>query len=172
MQEMYVDDIGEGFPLVLVHGFLGSSEMWEPQKKFLSKFFRVITPALPGFGESSNLKSLDSINVMAIKTLELLEKKEVNKFNLMGHSMGGMIVQEMSKLSSNKINKLILYSTGPVGDIPGRFEPIDISREKLKKEGIEKTAHRISKKWLSGPRASFKMFLLFPGIFSILKLVI
>ena len=59
MQEIYVDDIGTGFPLVLVHGFLGSSEMWDPQKKFLSKFFRIITPALPGFGESSNLKSLD-----------------------------------------------------------------------------------------------------------------
>ena len=29
-------DIGEGFPFVLVHGFLGSSEMWDPQKKFFS----------------------------------------------------------------------------------------------------------------------------------------
>jgi Predicted hydrolases or acyltransferases (alpha/beta hydrolase superfamily) len=147
MQEMYVDDIGEGFPLVLVHGFLGSSAMWDPQKKYLSKYFRIITPALPGFGESSKLKSLDSINAMATKILELLEKKEINKFNLMGHSMGGMIVQEMTKLSGNKINKLICYATGPVGDIPGRFETIDISREKLKKEGIEKTANRISKKW-------------------------
>ena len=147
MQEMYVDDIGEGFPLVLVNGFLGSSAMWDPQKKYLSKYFRIITPALPGFGESSKLKSLDSINAMATKILELLEKKEINKFNLMGHSMGGMIVQEMTKLSGNKINKLICYATGPVGDIPGRFETIDISREKLKKEGIEKTANRISKKW-------------------------
>ena len=153
---MYVDDIGEGFPLVLVHGFLGSSAMWDPQKKYLSKYFRIITPALPGFGESSKLKSLDSINAMATKILELLEKKEINKFNLMGHSMGGMIVQEMTKLSGNKINKLICYATGPVGDIPGRFETIDISREKLKKEGIEKTANRISKKWfINGDKAKY-----------------
>ena len=156
MQEMFTDDIGEGFPLVLVHGFLGSSAMWTPQKKFLSKYFRIIAPAIPGFGESSKLKSLDSINAMAKKILELLEKKEINKFNLMGHSMGGMIVQEMTKLSGNKIKKLICYATGPIGDIPGRFEPIDTSREKLKKDGIEKTSNRISKKWfVEGDKAKY-----------------
>ena len=36
--------------------------MWNPQKEFLSKHFRIITPALPGFGESSKAKSLNNIN--------------------------------------------------------------------------------------------------------------
>ena len=65
MQEIYVDDVGKGFPLVLVHGFLGSSDMWKFQKQYFSKHFKVIAPALPGFGESSNVKSLNSINDMA-----------------------------------------------------------------------------------------------------------
>ena len=56
MQEIYVDDIGSGFPIVLVHGFLGSSAIWSPQKEFFSKYFRVIAPALPGFGESKKIK--------------------------------------------------------------------------------------------------------------------
>ena len=42
MQNLYVDDLGEGYPLVLVHGYLGSSEMWNLQKEFLSKHFRII----------------------------------------------------------------------------------------------------------------------------------
>ncbi len=156
MQEIYVDDIGSGFPLVLVHGFLGSSAMWSPQKEFLSKFYRVIAPALPGFGESSKIKSLNNINDMAKTILEVLEKKEIQKFNLIGHSMGGMIVQEMANLSGEKINKLICYATGPIGDIPGRFEPIDVSRKKLKKDGIEKTSNRISKKWfVEGDKAKY-----------------
>ena len=156
MQEIYVDDIGEGYPLVLVHGFLGSSAMWSPQKEFLSKYYRVIAPALPGFGESSKIKSLDSINAMAEKVLEILNKKEIKKFNLMGHSMGGMIVQEMAKISGEKINKLICYATGPIGDIPGRFEPIDVSREKLKENGIAETSNRISKKWfVEGDQAKY-----------------
>ena len=156
MQEIYNDDSGTGFPLVLVHGFLGSSSMWTPQKEFLSKYFRVISPALPGFGESSKIKSLESINDMAKTVLELLIKKNIDKFNLMGHSMGGMIVQEMTKISGEKINKLICYSTGPIGDIPGRFESIDLSRKKLKQDGIEKTANRISKKWfIEGDKAKY-----------------
>jgi len=156
MQEIYIDDIGKGYPLVLVHGFLGSSEMWKPQKEYLSKFFRVIAPALPGFGESSKVKSCESINAMAKTILDLLNKKNINKFNLMGHSMGGMIVQEIAKISGEKINKLICYATGPIGDIPGRFEPIDVSREKLKKDGLEETAYRISKKWfVEGDKAKY-----------------
>ena len=156
MQEIFNDDSGTGFPLVLVHGFLGSSSMWTPQKEFLSKYFRVISPALPGFGESSKIKSLVSINDMAKTVLELLIKKNIDKFNLMGHSMGGMIVQEMTKISGEKINKLICYSTGPIGDIPGRFESIDLSRKKLKQDGIEKTANRISKKWfIEGDKAKY-----------------
>ncbi len=156
MQEIYVDDTGKGFPLVLVHGFLGSSAMWSPQKEFLSKHYRIIAPALPGFGESSKIKSLDSINAMAEKVLEILNKKEIKKFNLMGHSMGGMVVQEMAKISGKKINKLICYATGPIGDIPGRFEPIDVSREKLKENGIAETSNRISKKWfVEGDQAKY-----------------
>tara|TARA_Y100000590_G_scaffold398253_1_gene480519 strand:+ start:1914 stop:2669 length:756 start_codon:yes stop_codon:yes gene_type:complete len=156
MQEIYVDDIGTGFPFVLVHGFLGSSAIWSPQKEFFSKYFRVIAPALPGFGESKKIKSLHSINDMAKTVFKILEKKGIKKFNLLGHSMGGMIVQEMANLSSEKINKLICYATGPIGDIPGRFETIDVSREKLKANGIEKTSNRISKKWfLQGDKAKY-----------------
>ena len=156
MQEIYVDDIGSGFPLVLVHGFLGSSAMWTPQKEFFSKHYRVIVPALPGFGESSKIKSLNSINAMAEKVLEILHHKNINKFNLMGHSMGGMIVQEMAKISGEKINKLICYATGSIGDIPGRFEPIDVSRKKLKEDGIESTSNRISKKWfIEGEKSKY-----------------
>ena len=147
MQDIYIDDQGNGFPLVLVHGFLGSSEMWNPQKEFLSKHFRVISPALPGFGESHKVKSHDSINEMAQTVLKYLKKMNIEKFNLLGHSMGGMIVQEMAKISGDKINKLICYATGSIGDIPGRFESMDTSRERLRKEGIKETVRRVPKKW-------------------------
>ena len=65
MQDIYIDDIGSGYPLVLVHGYLGSSEMWKFQKDHLSKSFRIIAPALPGFGESFNAQSLNSISLLA-----------------------------------------------------------------------------------------------------------
>ena len=147
MQDIFSEDVGSGTPLVLVHGFLGSSDMWSPQIKFFKDNFRVIAPALPGFGKSNAIDSCDSIKCMAKAILNLLEKKEIKNFNLLGHSMGGMIVQEMTKLVGEKILKLICYGTGPRGDIPGRFETIDQSREKLKINGLEVTANRIAKTW-------------------------
>ena len=72
----------------------------------------------------------------------------------MGHSMGGMIVQEISKISGHRINKLICFATGPIGDIPGRFESINTSIEKLKVEGIKEQVKRIPKNWfVEGDRA-------------------
>ena len=52
MNDIYTDIIGEGYPLVLVHGYFGSSNMWCNQKKTFSKHFKVIAPSLPGYGES------------------------------------------------------------------------------------------------------------------------
>jgi len=147
MQDIFTVDTGNGIPLVLVHGFLGSSDMWEPQINFFKDNFRVIAPALPGFGNSSAINSCNSIECMAKTILSLLEKKEIKNFNLLGHSMGGMIVQEMTKLAGDKILKLICYGTGPIGNIPGRFETIDQSREKLKINGLNDTAYRIAKTW-------------------------
>ena len=147
MSNIYVEDVGKGFPFVFVHGYLGSSKMWNFQKEFFSKHYRVIIPALPGFGESHNVKSLDSINKMARQIIDLLDQKNIDKFNLIGHSMGGMIVQEITKLIGDRVNKLICFATGSIGEIPGRFETIDETREKLKKDGTEVSFSRVPKKW-------------------------
>ena len=147
MQDIFSEDVGSGASLVLVHGFLGSSDMWDPQIKFFKDNFRVIAPTLPGFGKNNTIDSCESIECMAKTILNLLEKKEIKKFNLLGHSMGGMIVQEMAKIAGEKILKLICYGTGPRGNMPGRFETIDESRKKLKINGLKDTAYRIAKTW-------------------------
>ena len=147
MQDIYVKDIGKGFPLVLVHGFLGSSQMWELQIEYFKKNYRVIAIDLPGFGKSNKSKSSNSIISMAKIVIDSLKEKKIEKFYLLGHSMGGMIVQEIAKTVGNQVSKLVCYGTGPVGEIPGRFETMEKSREKLKKRGLKVTANRIAKTW-------------------------
>jgi pimeloyl-ACP methyl ester carboxylesterase len=149
MQDLYIGDVGKGFPLVLVHGFLGSSKMCKPQINFFKKNFRVITPDIPGFGKSNKIKSYNSIQSIANLLLENLQNKKIDKFHLLGHSMGGMIVQEMAKTKRDKISKLVCYSTGPRGEMPGRFETVDQSRENLKKKGLETVARNIAKTWFT-----------------------
>jgi len=156
MQDLFISDNGNKFPLVMVHGFLGSSEMWKPQINFLKDHYRVIAPDLPGFGQSNKADPCDSINLMAKSILNSIDKKNINKFHLLGHSMGGMIVQEMIKLASDKVEKLICYGTGPRGEMPERFETIDQSRDRLKKEGLDETANRIAKTWfVDGDKAEY-----------------
>ena len=156
MQDTHIGDEGKGFPLVLVHGFLGSSKMWKPQIDFFKYHFRVITPDLPGFGRSNKAKSHNSIQSIANLLLDRLEEKKIDKFHLLGHSMGGMIVQEMAKKSGGKISKLVCYSTGPKGEMPGRFETVDQSRENIKKNGLKVTAKNIAQTWfVLGEKAKY-----------------
>ena len=147
MKKIYIDDVGSGFPLVLIHGYLGSSEMWCNQRDYFSKSCRVISPALPGFGESSSAQSLDSINQMAQFVIDILDERKIQKFNLLGHSMGGMVVQEITKIVGGRVNKLICFATGSIGEIPGRFETIDETRKRLKEEGVAALFSRVPKKW-------------------------
>ena len=63
MQDIFAEDIGSGTPLVLVHGFLGSSDMWGPQINFFKDSFFFVAPALPGFGNSSKLTHVIQLNV-------------------------------------------------------------------------------------------------------------
>ena len=77
MQDIYIGDEGKGIPLVLVHGFLGSSRMWEPQIDFFKDYFRVITPDLPGYGKSNQAKSHNSIQSVSYTHLTLPTNREV-----------------------------------------------------------------------------------------------
>ena len=76
MQDIFAEDVGNGAPLVLVHGFLGSSEMWTLQIDFFKKNFRVLAPTLPGFGKSNKVNSCNLIEGMAKSLLISLEKRK------------------------------------------------------------------------------------------------
>ena len=133
--------------LVFVHGYLGGSSQWIEQVAVFSQYFHVVTVDLPGFGLNHSMESPETIRGYAEFVLNQLDRKGVEQFHLLGHSMGGMIVQEISRLTEDQIDKLICYGTGPRGNIPGRFETIDQSRERLKINGLKDTAYRIAKTW-------------------------
>lgn len=133
--------------LVFVHGYLGGGMQWTEQVKAFSEHFRVITPDLPGFGENHAMTTPETIRELAQYVLDELDRLEVDRFHLVGHSMGGMIVQEMVALAPERVDKLVLYGTGPVGIMPGRFETIDESRSGMQQKGVEETGRRIAATW-------------------------
>lgn len=140
--------------LVFVHGYLGGSPQWANQVEVFSEHFNVITPDLPGFGLNHGMEAPESIKEFASYVLDELDKQGVDRFHLVGHSMGGMIVQEMVALAPERVDQLVLYGTGPIGLMPGRFESIDESRLRVSEEGVELTGRRIAATWfLDGEKA-------------------
>lgn len=140
--------------LVFVHGYLGGGMQWADQVKIFSAHFRVFTPDLPGFGENHAMTTPGTIRELAQYVLDDLDKLEVDRFHLVGHSMGGMIVQEMVALAPERVDKLVLYGTGPVGMMPGRFETIDDSRRGVEEKGVEETGRRIAATWFQDGEAA------------------
>lgn len=145
---------GAGEPLVLVHGYLGGSAQWEAEIDALGARFDVIAVDLAGYGDAAHLKAPTAIADHARGVLATLDGLGVDRFRLLGHSMGGMIVQEIVRMAPRRVERLVLYATGPQGSIPGRFETMARSRERLAEDGIERTARRISATWLLEHEAS------------------
>lgn len=138
---------GSGPKLVLVHGYLGGAAQWKREIAHFSAHFDVIAPDLPGFGAAAEQSGRGSIAGMASAVLELLDSLEVSDFILLGHSMGGMIVQQMAADRPGSVRKLVLYGTGPLGSMPDRFEPLAVSRERLCRDGVAHTIERIGATW-------------------------
>ncbi|MGV8951012.1 MAG: alpha/beta fold hydrolase [Cypionkella sp.] len=146
---------GQGAPLVLVHGYLAGSAIWAAERATLSQHYDVICPDLAGFGQSAALLAPETIAGHAQNVLDLLDSLGITDFALLGHSMGGMVVQDMARLAPHRIHTLILYGTGPQGVLPGRFETIDQSRARIIADGLGPTARRIAATWfLQGEAAA------------------
>ncbi|MGB7204031.1 MAG: alpha/beta hydrolase [Anderseniella sp.] len=130
-----------------MHGYLAGAEIWRKQIDHFKGRFEVIAPNLPGFGASSKIEAPTTIPGFAEKILQDLMQMGVTRFHLVGHSMGGMIVQAMAVLAPERIHHLVCYGTGPVGVLPNRFETIDASRKRLSNDGLDKAVKRIATTW-------------------------
>ena len=145
--ELPVLRAGSGKPLVFVHGYLGGSAQWQDQFAAFSGTYDVIAPDLPGFGQAAMLPGPSRIPDFAASVMACIDRLGIGAFTLLGHSMGGMIVQEIAARHPDRIDGLVLYGTGPLGLMPDRFEPIETSMARLAAEGVSATADRISATW-------------------------
>ncbi len=133
-------------PIVFVHGFMGGSPQWEGQKTAFGHG-KVVAVDLPGFGKNAHLQALTTIAEYADWALRELASRTISHFHLVGHSMGGMVTQEMALRASGRVQRLVLYGTGAQGLLPGRFESIETSKERAIADGAKATAGRIAATW-------------------------
>ena len=113
--EIYFNDIGTGTPVVLIHGWPLSGDMWEHQAGFLvENGYRVITYDRRGFGKSSHPFGGHDYDTLADDLADLMDELQVEGAALVGFSMGGgEVVRYLSKYGSSKVTKAVLISAVP-----------------------------------------------------------
>jgi len=109
--KLHVTDLGEGQPIVLIHGWPLSDEMYEYQYQYLSrKGFRVIGITLRGFGKSDKPYGRYDFDVFSDDIKVVLEKLKIENAVLGGFSMGGAVVTHyVTKYNAAHISKLALF---------------------------------------------------------------
>ena len=134
----YTDSGGDGIPLVLVHGYTGSGlDFWD-EVAALAVTRRVINIDLRGHGESTNTRDEDSYTLETlVEDLDsFVESLDLDTLDILGHSLGGMVVMRYVVERPEKIRSLILMDThpGPMAVTVERPAAVD---EQARKEGVQ-----------------------------------
>jgi non-heme chloroperoxidase len=110
---LYVKDYGQGKPVILIHGWPLSNEMWEYQIDFLvQNGFRVIAYDRRGFGKSSQPWDGYDYDTLSDDLQEIIEQLELKDATLVGFSMGGgEVVRYFSRHGGKGVSKAALISS-------------------------------------------------------------
>ena len=106
--------IGTGTPLLLITGYSGTMESWDPRfVDALAQHYRVITLDNAGVGRSDSLPAPLTIDAMADQTSALVDTLGIGRANVLGWSMGSMIAQALAVRHPNQVQRLVLCASYP-----------------------------------------------------------
>ena len=129
---------GEGLPIILIHGFCESSEIWELFTNRIADGFKVVLVDLPGFGSSSLPKSHFSIKEIAQSLNQWVDSNGFNNAILVGHSLGGYVALSMMDQKPGLYAGLVLFHSTSRPDTPAK----KVNRNKViafvKEHGVSK----------------------------------
>ena len=108
--KLYYEDTGRGMPLLLLHGFGGTTSHWEPYIAEFAKNYRVIAMDLPGHGRSD---FMDTTEVYLHKRaaeyiIGLLDQLKIDSVNIMGISSGGFITMYIATIRPQLAKKIVV----------------------------------------------------------------
>jgi 3-oxoadipate enol-lactonase len=132
---IFYEIIGDGLPLVFVHGLGGTSNVWHAQRVGLSKFFKVVTLDLPGSGRSDKSDRTFSMERWVDQLMGLADAARLDRFVLVGHSMTTVLVQKFAAKHGNRLQGLVLC--GPMTELTAAGKEAFVKRaETVQREGM------------------------------------
>jgi pimeloyl-ACP methyl ester carboxylesterase len=104
-------DVGKGTAVVLIHGFLENSTMWDKIIPELSKRNRIITIDLLGHGKTDCLGYVNSMELLAETVATVLKSLRIRKCIMVGHSLGGYVALAFAEKHPQKLRGLCLLNS-------------------------------------------------------------
>lgn len=105
--QLHYQRVGEGYPLILLHGLFGSGDNWGVIAKHFCQQYQVISVDLRNHGRSPHHAS-QTYEDMAVDLIELCDSLNLDKIYLLGHSLGGKVAMQFASQFPNRIDKLIV----------------------------------------------------------------
>lgn len=119
--EVFYLEKGTGTPVVLVHGNWGSSTWWEPVLDRLPQGRRGIALDLRGRGRTRGPDNEYSVTSMAGDVLAFADALRLDRFDLVGHSLGSCIAMEIALAHPERLHSLVVVSPGWIDGMPQAY---------------------------------------------------
>jgi len=113
--KIYYEIQGEGYPVLMAHGYGATKAIWIAQVGTLSKHYKVITYDSRGAGESDHPNEPYSLETLVEDLKGLLDFLKIEKTHMIGQSMGGWVAQNFVLKYPEYVNKLVLLGTNHKG---------------------------------------------------------
>ena len=120
-------ELGEGPPLVVLHGLFGSARNWTSVAKKLAESWKVYAVDLRNHGDSPWSEEM-SYPAMAADILNFLDARKIDRVNLLGHSMGGKAAMVTALTRKQRIGSLIIVDIAPAPSGSGLASYVDAMR--------------------------------------------
>jgi pimeloyl-ACP methyl ester carboxylesterase len=109
---LYYETHGSGSPLVLLHGGLGSGEMFAPILDTLTASHQVILPDLQGHGRTADIDRPLDVRTMADDVAALIDHLGLDRPAVAGYSLGGGVAMQLAFNHPDKVGRLVAASAG------------------------------------------------------------
>lgn len=110
--ELNYREMGTGEPLIILHGLYGSSDNWMNIGKALAGSFRVFLLDQRNHGQSPH-SDTHTYEAMREDLREFMDRHDLNRANILGHSMGGKTAVYFAVAYPQRIRRLIVVDIGP-----------------------------------------------------------
>lgn len=112
MNDIYYQKCGEGKGAILLHGNPATHTLWRPLVDPLARFRSLHILDLPGFGRSAPPEDPSgyAVEKIADRVIELADKNELERFDLVGHSYGGAVAATIAAGAPDRIRSLVLIT--------------------------------------------------------------